>query len=248
MTQLSLGGPGPGCSAIRVRRLAADELSGAERARLEVHVAGCARCQQTQREIAEEARALAAALPFEGFAAGVAERLARDEAPPLRRKALRRWVPVALAATLAVGAAVPLVARLTLSTREGGLRLKGGGPALSVFVRQPGGARELGPDEPVPPGARLRLSLAPGRWSQAAVLLLDSDGTAVLYAGPARAGPLPDAFEWTGGGEATVIAVLADEPVAADMLAAAVAKGGVKAARSSGTEVVTLKLVRKGGP
>jgi hypothetical protein len=70
----------------------------------------------------------------------------------------------------------------------------------------------------------------------------------VLYAGPAVAGPLPDAFEWTGAGVGTIIAVLADEPLAVDPLVAAVAKGGAKAARSSGVEVVALELARGGGP
>ncbi|OFX24806.1 MAG: hypothetical protein A2V77_14735 [Anaeromyxobacter sp. RBG_16_69_14] len=248
MTALMLGGPGLGCSATRVRRLAAGELSGAERTRLEEHVAGCARCQETQREIAEEGRALAAALPFEGFAAGVAELLARAEPPAIRRRALRRWVPVALAATLAIGAAVPLVARLSPAARDGGSRLKGGGPALSLYVQRPGGARSLAPGEPVPAGARLRLALVPGRRSHAVVLLLDSDGAAVLYAGPALAGPLPAAFEWTGSGAGSIIAVLSDEPLAVDPLVAAVAKGGAEAARSSGVEVVTLELARGGGP
>ncbi|HET9595887.1 MAG TPA: zf-HC2 domain-containing protein [Anaeromyxobacteraceae bacterium] len=42
---LALGGPGPGCSIGRLRRLAAGELTGDARTRLEEHLAGCARCQ-----------------------------------------------------------------------------------------------------------------------------------------------------------------------------------------------------------
>ena len=240
---LSLGGPGPGCSATRVRRLAAGELDGAERARQLEHVAGCARCQQTQREVAEEGRALAAALPFEDFAAGVAERLARAEQPSSRGGPLRRWVPLALAAALVAGAAVPLVARYSAPPREDGTRVKGGA-AMSLYVQEAGGARLLSRGEAVPPAARLRLSLAPAGRKHAAVLLLDADGAAVLHAGPAVPGPLPDAFEWTGAGEATVIAVLADEPFDADALAARVAKGGASAARARGAEVITLALRR----
>ncbi|OFX25929.1 MAG: hypothetical protein A2V77_08060 [Anaeromyxobacter sp. RBG_16_69_14] len=90
--------------------------------------------------------------------------------------------------------------------------------------------------EPVPAGARLRLALGPGRRSHAVVLLLDSDGAAVLYVGPALAGPLPAAFEWTGSGAGPIIAVLLDEPLALDPLVAAVAKGGAEAARSSSVE------------
>ena len=87
---LSLRGPGPGCSAARIRRLASGEIDGAERARLLEHVAGCARCQQTQREIADEGPALAAALPFDEFAAGVAEKLASAARPARRAGPVRR--------------------------------------------------------------------------------------------------------------------------------------------------------------
>jgi len=244
---LSLGGPGPGCSAMRMRRLAAGEIEGAERAGLLEHVAGCARCQGMQREIAEEGRALAAALPFEDFAAGVAERLAEAKPLPARTRALRRWVPLALAATLVAAAAVPLVSRLATPPRDDGTRVKGGA-ALSVYLQQAGGARLVPQGEPIPNAARLRLALSPGKRTHAAVILLDADGAAVLYAGAATPGPLPDAFEWIGAGEATVVAVLGDQPLDADSLAARLARGGVEAARAPGVEVVTRKLVRRNGP
>jgi predicted anti-sigma-YlaC factor YlaD len=230
-----------------VRRLAAGELTEGERARLLEHLAGCARCQETQREIAEEERALAAALPFEDFAAGVAERLARSQRPRRRQSALRRWAPVALAATVIAAAAVPLVAKLSTPLRDEGVRIKGG-PTLTVYVQQAGGGRVLEPGEPVPPGARLRLALAPGQRKHAAVLLLDADGVAVLYAGTAVAGPLADAFEWTGAGEATVAAVLADQPIDVASVVRRVANGGVAAARSAGAEVIELRLFRRSSP
>jgi predicted anti-sigma-YlaC factor YlaD len=246
VSSLSLGGPGPGCSATRMRRLAAGELHGAERARLLEHLAGCARCQETQREFEEEARVLAAALPFEDLAAGVAERLARAEQPAPRR-ALRRWVPVALAATLVAAAAVPLVARFSTPSRDDGIRLKGSGPSLTLYLQQVGGARAIAPGDAIPGAARLRLALAPGQRKHVAVLLLDADGVAVLYAGRAVAGPLPDAFEWTGAGEGTVLAVLSDRPIETDALVRRVEQGGVEGARSGGAEVVTLKLIRRSG-
>lgn len=242
---LSLAGPGPGCSASRIRRLAAGELGGAERARLLEHVAGCARCQETQREIAEEGRALAAALPFDDFAAGVAEKLAASERPAARARA-RRFLPLALAATLVAAAAVPLVARLS-PAREDGMRVKGGA-ALTLYAQAAGGARVVTPGDPIPAGARLRLALAPGGRKHAAVLLVDADGASILHVGPAVAGPLPDAFEWTGAGVATVVAVLADAPLDADALAEHLAKGGPEAVRAAGVEVVTRELVRGSGP
>jgi hypothetical protein len=244
---LSLGGPGPGCSAARMRRLAAGELEDADRVRLLEHVAGCTRCQQTQREIVEEGRALAAALPFEEFAAGVAEKLAASEPPAHRAGPLRRWMPLALAATLLAAGAVPLVSRLSAPLREEGTRVKGGA-ALSLYAQAAGGARLLAPGEPIPPGATLRLSLAPDRWKHAVVLLADADGTAVLYAGPAAVGPLPDAFQWTGSGAGTIAAVLGDAPLDAEALAARLAAGGVESLRARGVEVVTRDIVRRSGP
>jgi Putative zinc-finger len=253
VTPLSLGGPGPGCSATRVRRLAAGELDGAERVRMEEHLAACARCQATRREVDEEQRVAVAALPFEALAAGVAERLARGDEALAARAAVRRrapamrLVPLALAASLAIGVAVPLVSRLS-APQDDGVRAKGAA-ALTAFVQE-GGAppRVLAPGEAVAAGARLRIALPAGPRRHAAVLLLDADGVATLYAGPARPGPLPDAFEWTGAGEATVVAVLSDEPIAVEAVSARLASGGIPAAAAPGREVVTLKLLRGRGP
>ncbi|HMC35263.1 MAG TPA: hypothetical protein VKH65_12675, partial [Myxococcales bacterium] len=68
---VDLGGPGTGCSAMRVRRLTAGELQGADRDRTQQHVDGCARCQAVLRELADERVRLARDVPFDAFAAGV---------------------------------------------------------------------------------------------------------------------------------------------------------------------------------
>ena len=86
---LDLGGPGFGCSAMRVRRLAAGELTGMEKERTEAHIAGCARCAAVVQEIAAEKEALRRDVPFPQFAAAVAEKLA--ERP--RRSLVARWAP-----------------------------------------------------------------------------------------------------------------------------------------------------------
>jgi hypothetical protein len=144
-----------------------------------------------------------------------------------------------------VGVAAPLIARLAAPPLGGhGLRLKGGGDALTVYIDEGGAGRVLGQGEPVPAGAHLRLGLSPHGKSQAAVLLLDADGAAVLYAGPAVSGPLPGAFEWTGSGAATLVTVLSDGRLDAAALADRVAKDGPQAAASPGTDVGTLKLTR----
>jgi hypothetical protein len=231
---------------MRVRRLHAGELLGAERERAEEHLAACGRCQAVREEIEEEGRALGRSLPFEAFAAGVAERMARPE--PRR---LRGALAPALAAGLLLAVAVPLVSRLLEARGPGGddaVQAKGGA-SLAVFAQGTGGARALAPGEPVPPGARLRPALRPGAWRHAALALVDADGVALLYAGPARAGPLPDAFEWTGGGaEGALVLVLADEPLDAAALEARLRRGDGAAPPGQRAEVVRLPLRRPGAP
>lgn len=239
----SLGGPGLACSAMRLRRLLAGELPEPERTRAQEHLAACGRCQATGAELEEEGRALAASLPFEAFAAGVAEKAARRE--PRR---LRAALAPALAACLALAVAVPLVSRLSDGGPGDSVRAKGGA-SLSLFVQQGQGARALAPGEPVPAGARLRPALSPGPWRQAALALVDADGAAVLYAGPARAGPLPEAFEWTGGGrEGTLVLVLSDEPLDAGALEARLRRGEAAAPPGGRAEVVRVPLRRPGAP
>lgn len=252
MSAFSLGGPGPGCSVARVRRLLAGELPDLDRKRLEEHLGGCDRCREVRRELEEEHRAVETALPFPAFASGVAERLA---APGRYRRPsspapLRRLAPLALAACLALGVALPLVLRLSQHREPEATRVKGGGAALTLFVADAGGARALSGGEAVPEGARLRLSLAPAGRRQVAVALLDRDGPALLYAGPAAAGPLPEAFEWTGASQGTIVAVLADAPLDAAALLARLSRGGAAAAAPPGqaAEVVTLPLTRRGPP
>lgn len=241
----SLGGPGVACSISRVRRLEAGELAGEERARVLAHVDGCARCQASRREVQAERAALAEALPFEAFAAGVAERLAR--APP--QPARRRLPPVALlvAANVLLLAAVPVILSVLPRPGSGGLsgeRSKGGAE-LTVYVRDGGEGRVLAPGEPVPAGAALRVGLGRTARPYAAVALLDADGPAVLYAGPARPGPLAEAFEWTGRGRGELVLVLDDAPVDGAALARRLAAGGVGAAAPRpGAEVVVRPLAR----
>lgn len=241
-----LGGPGPGCSAMRVRRLLAGELAGAARDAEARHLAGCARCQRVEREIAEEQARLARDVPFEALAAGVAEKLARPErsrparwAPSLAKWAQpgSKWAPLAAAAAVAVVAGAALVRgpageRAAGSERAGSERGSGergadsagaataaegstrskGGASAEVFVRDSSGVHALAGAQ-VAASARLLISLHPAARRFAAAVLLEPGEASALYSGPARAGPLPDAFEWTGSGEATLVIVLADAPV-----------------------------------
>jgi hypothetical protein len=246
VTTLTLGGPGVACSVTRLRRLAAGELLADERARVAEHLDACARCQSTAAELEAERRALTAELPFDAFAAGVAERLARSQARPAR-PAWRRALPLALAAGLAAVVAVPLLSRLApdrpLVGVEDGIRLKGGA-AVTLLVRDGAAARALAPGEPLPSGAALRLSLAPAGRRFAAAALVDEDGPALIFAGPAAAGPLPGAFEWTGR-RGQVVVVLGDEPVDGPALLARLGSGDLAAAPPGpAAEVLVVPLVR----
>jgi hypothetical protein len=230
---------------MRLRRLAAGELAGEERARTEAHLAGCARCQGVTRELEEERARLRQDLPFESFAAGVADGLARAR----RRPRPARLVGLALAAGLALFAGIPAVLQIV---RDGGgdgdgagYRLKGGGE-LALYVREGDGARALAPGEPVPPGAALRVGLSPAGRAFAAVALVDADGVVVLHAGEARAGVLPGAFEWTAAGDGALVLVLDDAPVDAAALADRLARGGAGAASPGGAAEVVVRPLRSG--
>jgi hypothetical protein len=206
-----LGGPGPGCSATLVRRLRAGELPAIERDRLQAHIAGCQRCQATDRELAAEAEALRAALPFESFAAGVAERLVAPEPRRLGRLRTAAFATLALAASLLLAVALP---RLIQLSRPGADRVRTkGGAGASLFIQDARGVRELEPGEAVPAEARLRVSLRPAGHTFAAVALREPGEVSLLYSGPAREGPLPDAFEWTSGRTAQLVIAYDDMPM-----------------------------------
>jgi hypothetical protein len=236
---VSLGGPGLACSAARVRRLLAGELAEAEQLRAAEHLDGCGRCRGVRDEVLAERRELERSLPFEAFAAGVAEHMARRES----RSPVRRAAAVALAAGLAVAAAVPLVSRISAPPGED-VRPKGGA-GVRLFVQEASGVRALAPGEPVPGGARLRAAIEPAGRRHAALALVDEDGVAVIYAGPARVGPLPEAFDWTGGSrEGTLVLVLSDDPIDEAGLAARLGRGAVAGGPEGRTELVLLTLRR----
>lgn len=235
----SLGGPGVACSAMRVRRLAAGELVGDERARTEAHVAGCARCRGVEGELARERARLEAELPFETFAAGVADRLAT----PARRR-FPSVSALALAASVAFAVALPFALRGP--DRRDEVRVKGGAE-LALYLREGEGARALAPGEPVPAGGVLRVGFSAAGRRYAAVALVDADGAVVLHAGPAEAGVLPGAFEWTGAGEGTLVLVVDDAPVDAAALADRLARGGVPAASPGGRAEVVARPLRRNG-
>ncbi len=215
--RIDLGGPGPACSAARVRRLLAGELAGVEGERVARHVVDCARCQEVQRRVAAEKEDLARAVPFEVFAAGVAEKLAL--AAPRTPKVLRWAMPFAAAAAVALVAGTALVHRPRAEeseSRSSAVRSKGG-VSVQVFIQDAQGVRELQGAQ-VAVGARLQIFLHPSTRKYAAAVLLEPGESSVLYSGVAVQGALPQSFEWTGAGTATLMLVLVDEPLSAATL------------------------------
>ena len=209
---LDLGGPGVGCSAMRVRRLIAGELLGPELQRTETHVADCARCQRTVRELHEESQALRRDVPFPVFAAGVAEKLAQQR----RRPRFAQWTALAAAAAVLLMAGTMV---LRPKDTELPTRSKGEGAVAQLFVQDGQGTRTLAAGEAVVNGAKLRLSLHPGERKFAAAVLLEQGESSILYNGPALNGPLPEAFEWTGDArEAQLLVVLSDRAIDAAKL------------------------------
>jgi hypothetical protein len=239
----ALGGPGVACSAMRIRRLAAGELAGEERARTEEHLSACARCQDVEREIAAERGRLAAELPFEVLAAGVAERLARADGRGRPRRAAAFRAGMALAAGLAFAVAVPAVLRIARD-RPDAVRTKGGAE-LTVWVREGAAARVLAPGEPVPAGAAVRVGLSAAGRRFAAVALVDRDGAVILHAGAAGPEVLSGAFEWVGAGDGTLVAVLDDAPVDGPALAERLSRGGLGAAAPGASAEVVVRPLRR---
>jgi hypothetical protein len=228
-----LGGPGPACSALRVRRFDGGELSGVERERMQAHLDGCTRCQEALREIEAEKARLLRDVPFEQFAAGVAEKLAVTQAP---RKVWRKFVPLAAAAALLVGIGIGR----GKSHDDEGIRTKGGTSAR-LYEKVGADVIAVGPDGVVGTGP-LQFELASPDRPQAVLLLVEGHDASILYAGPSQGARAP--FEWVGPAEsATLVTVLSDRTLDAESVRRAVAERGTAGA-PEGSEVLARPLVR----
>ena len=227
---VDLGGPGTACSTTRVRRLRAGELRGAELERTEQHLRECARCQAILRELEEERTRLVQDVPFDVFAAGVAEKLARTKEGPR----WSRWVPLAAAAALLLALATSLTTLRPFS-EDDRFRTKGGA-SVSLYERNGEQVRLV---ERAVGAGPISVQTNPAGHAYMALILAEPDESSILYSGPARP-QLPTAFEWTGTARrAELIAVFADRPVDAE----AIRKNGVKAA-PRGADIVQIELER----
>ena len=208
-------------------------------------------------EVQAEQRALEESVPFEAFAGGVAEKLARgDEREASARRPRRTWTLLTVAGSFAAAAAVLLIAVRAPSgggeeraapTGPGDAQGKStrskGGATVSVFAVRAARSFALRESEPSEQGDRLLPSLSPNGHTFALVALVEPGEVFVLFKGPARAGPLGEAFEWTGTSPTAQVAVVyADSPL--DEAAVVAALKSNTAAALPGTEVVFHGLQR----
>jgi hypothetical protein len=218
---------------LRIRKLAAGELSAIEADRTRSHLETCPRCQAALREIESEKAQLEKDVPFERFAAGVAEKLAVTPAP---RRTWRKLLPLAAAAALLIGIGIGR----GRSTDDSGIRPKGGTSAR-LFQKVGNDVVAVGEEGIVGTGP-LQLELASPDRSQAVMLLLEGQEATVLYAGPSKGARAP--FDWIGPAKrASLVTVLSDMPLDAEAVRRAVAGGGPDAA-PKGAEVLVRSLER----
>jgi hypothetical protein len=217
---------------LRVRRFAAGELSAIEADRTRSHLETCPRCQAALREIESEKAQLAKDVPFERFAAGVAEKLAATPAP---RRTWRKLFPLAAAARV-IGSGIGR----GRSTDTPGIRPKGGASAR-LFQQIGKDVVTVGPDGAVGNGP-LQLELASPDRSQAVMLLLEGHEASVLYAGPSKGARVP--FDWVGPAKrASLVTVLSDMPLDAEAVRRDVAQRGPEGA-PKGAEVLVRPIER----
>jgi hypothetical protein len=121
-----------------------------------------------------------------------------------------------------------------------GARAKGAA-GLRLFVQRQGATAELRSGEPARDGDRLLPWLEPGGAAQVLVALVEPGEASLLFSGAARAGPLPEAFEWTGTArKARLVAVFSDRALEAGAALAALRAG--RAPEGPGVQVVELEL------
>jgi len=211
--------------AIKLRRLSAGELAGAEASEVEAHAASCAACRARWKEITDEQRRFEQEISFDRFAAGV-ERAARAPRalPSVRAAVVRRWATPMLAMAAAVALTVTFAPRATNRTK--------GGAGMTVQIAPAEGPqrRIASPTaiEPLAPGERIRVGYQSGGHDFVTVVSVDDQGqVTALYpeAGKSLGVPrlkggasdttiyFPDSVEFTGKGAERLIVVLGDKPI-----------------------------------
>lgn len=195
----------PACvSALQLDKLRTGESVPGE---VRAHVAGCDRCS-----------------------AALAQLDRAEELPPLRvvplQKPRRRWHRVGGIAALAAAASVLLVLRSGPSERS-----KGAGVSLAMYVDHLGEVRQVQPGGAVSAGDVVRFAVTLREPRAVAVLSVDPEGHASIYAPTTEvpAGddhPLPSATRLDSSkGAETVVGIFCARPVALEPLRAALERG-----------------------
>jgi hypothetical protein len=208
-------------------------LLGSTRTGLTSHVEGCARCRgrlEEMRRLGEEFRREV----YPRTVDAVVARAGGRRAP--------RWLLVA--APLAAAAAALLYVRT--GPAPGYVGVKGGGLALTVFVKDGAGARPVTDGQPVAAGAAVRFEVRPERACRLWIVSVDGSGQVSRLFPPggeagasvAAPGPLPGGAVLDGrAGPERVYAVCTPGPLPlaeVERAARAAAAGGDRAVRAAG--------------
>jgi hypothetical protein len=143
-----------------------DELSQKERADIESHLTGCARCRQRLEELRRERQALYQRVP----------RLDLKEARPRLR-----WRPALAAACACLLLAVGAWILWRSEDRPGGVAFKGEAPSLSFRVERGGRVFPGRAHMQLRPGDRIRFAYSLVEDAYLLIVNLDNDGKATVY-------------------------------------------------------------------
>ncbi|MEE8410166.1 MAG: hypothetical protein V3T05_11210 [Myxococcota bacterium] len=159
-----------------LERLVANDLAGDERNTVELHVESCDTCRADLDALKADEQAFRAEIPYAPFRI---EHEKRRQARRGRPAWLRLWLPSL--ATVAAAAGIALFVAIPQTQVDDGIRIKGGGTALTFSVFDAGSLRPGVPGETLAPGTRLQLSYDAGDNTHMAVVSIDAAGNTSRY-------------------------------------------------------------------
>jgi hypothetical protein len=212
-------------SELTLRRMFAQEAVAAD---VKAHAEECEQCRTRLKAIEEEQRRFEAAIPFERFAAGV-ERAGRNPRQ-VGAAPQRSWMryAMAIAASVIVVAAVPLL--MPHERHHNGIKgdIKGS-PRVDIVVAGPANGPQrntnLATPEALTPGEHVRIGYHAGNYHYLAVVSVDEHGEISIISDGAlqnAEGYLPNSLEFTGAGLERMIVVMSRDALSEDELRRAV--------------------------
>lgn len=170
-------------SDLLLDRLLAGELGGGEEATAHTHLSSCADCAARRDALEAEITALPRTTWIAGDVARIA-RAASNADHDARTRGHAGLRPIAPRLGSMIAAASAIAACLVLGLRlpgADGVRTKGSGIGLDLFVRHDGRVRAALPGDAVAAGDALRFQIATPRGGFAAIVGLDSTPRATVY-------------------------------------------------------------------